>query len=121
MRISDWSSDVCSSDLSWPVAPEPIGRPILHKSLIHNYPMKFHNLAMRRANSWMEAINRHAVADAMVCSKSLARRRSRFSQASDRSTTPRRGRTTKPFQKSDRMANRPEIGRAEGREGASED
>src|SRR3546814_19165688 len=75
MRISDWSSDVCSSDLSWPVAPEPIGRPILHKSLIHNYPMKFHNLAMRRANSWMEAINSHAVADAMVCSKRSEERR----------------------------------------------
>lgn len=36
------------------------------KSLIHNYPMRFHSLAMRRANSWMEAMNNHAVADAMV-------------------------------------------------------
>src|SRR3546814_20755193 len=75
----------------------------LYKSLIHNYPMKFHNLAMRRANSWMEAINSHAVADAMVCSKSLASRRLRFSQASVRSTNQRRGRTTKPFATSDRL------------------
>ena len=34
-----------------------------------------------------------AVADAMVCSKSLARRRFRFSHASVRSATERRGRT----------------------------
>ena len=48
-------------------------------------------------------MNSHAVAEAMVCSKSLARRRFRLSQASVRSTTQRRGRTTKPLVVSDRL------------------
>ena len=45
----------------------------------------------------------HAVAEAMVCSKSLARRRFRLSHASVRSTTQRRGRTTKPLAVSERL------------------
>ena len=45
----------------------------------------------------------HAVADAMEFSKSLARRRFRFSHAKVRSTTQRRGKTTKPFTRSDRL------------------
>jgi len=52
---------------------------MIAKSLIQNYPSSFHSLAMRRAKSWIEAMNSHAVADAMVCSKSLARRRLRLS------------------------------------------
>lgn len=39
----------------------------------------------------------HAVAEAMLCSKSLARRRLRLSHARVCSTTQRRGRTTKPL------------------------
>ena len=73
------------------------------ESLIQNYPLRIHSLAMRRAKSWIEAMNSHAVADAMVCSKSLASRRFRFSHASVRSTTQRRGRTTKPLAVSDRL------------------
>ena len=45
----------------------------------------------------------HAVAEAMVCSKSLARRRLRFSQAKVRSTTQRRGKSSKPLAVSDRL------------------
>ena len=45
----------------------------------------------------------HAVAEAMVCSKSLARRRLRLSQASVCSTTQRWGSTTKPFAVSARL------------------
>lgn len=41
--------------------------------------------------------------DRQFCSKSLARRRLRFSQASVHSTTQRRGRTTKPFAASERL------------------
>lgn len=52
---------------------------------------------MRRVESWIEAMKSHAVADAMVCSKSFARRRFRLSHASVRSTTQRRGSTSKPF------------------------
>lgn len=52
-------------------------------------------------------MNSHAVADAMVCSKSLARRRFRLSQARVRSTTQRRGSTSKPFAASDRLIARP--------------
>src|SRR3546814_4924953 len=35
MRISDWSSDVCSSDLNWPVAaPDPVSeRAVAHDHL----------------------------------------------------------------------------------------
>src|SRR3546814_10635157 len=29
MRISDWSSDVCSSDLSWPRLPLSVNYPVL--------------------------------------------------------------------------------------------
>ena len=45
----------------------------------------------------------HASALAMVASKSLASRRLRLSQAKVRSTTQRRGRTTKPGARSDRL------------------
>jgi putative transposase len=48
-------------------------------------------------------MNSHAVAEAIVCSKSLARRRFRLSHVSVRSTTQRRGRTTKPLDVSDRL------------------
>ena len=44
---------------------------------------------MRRTKSCIEAMNSHAVAGAMVCSKSLARRRLRPSHAKVRSTTQR--------------------------------
>lgn len=75
----------------------------LYQCLIRNYRARFHDLAMRPAKSWMEAMKSHAVADAMICSKSLARRRFRLSQARVRSTTQRRGRTMKPFAASDRL------------------
>ena len=58
---------------------------------------------MRLVESWMEAMKSHAVAEAMVCSKFLARRRLRLSHAKVRSTTQRRGSTTKPFATSDRL------------------
>ena len=45
----------------------------------------------------------HAVAEAMVCSKSLARRRLRFSQAKVRSPPQRRGKSSKPLATSDRL------------------
>ena len=48
-------------------------------------------------------MNSQAVAEAMVCSKSLARRRLRLSHAKVRSTTQRRGSTSKPFAASDRL------------------
>jgi hypothetical protein len=48
-------------------------------------------------------MNSHAVAEAMLRSKSLARRWLRFSHANVRSTTQRRGRTTKPFARSERF------------------
>src|SRR3546814_8872643 len=35
MRISDWSSDVCSSDLDRTLRPPPEGRGLLHRSLGH--------------------------------------------------------------------------------------
>ncbi len=76
----------------------------LAKSLIQNYPEHLQCLAIRRVKSWMDAMNSQAVAEAMVCSKSLARRRLRLSQASVRSTTQRRGRTSKP---PDRVRGRP--------------
>jgi len=60
-----------------------------YKSLIQNHRDRFHALAMRRAKSWIEAMNSHAIADAMVCSKSLARRRLLPSHAKVRSTTQR--------------------------------
>lgn len=44
-----------------------------------------------------------AVAEAMVFSKSLARRRLRLSQAKVRSTTHRRGSNSKPLAMSDRL------------------
>src|SRR3546814_2974207 len=48
-------------------------------------------------------MNSQAVAEAMVCSKSLARRRLRLSHAKVRSTTQRRGSTSKPLAVSDRL------------------
>jgi TRAP-type mannitol/chloroaromatic compound transport system permease large subunit len=53
--------------------------------------------------SWTEAMKSHAVAEAMVCSKSLARRRFRLSHARVRSTTQRRGKSSKPLAVSDRL------------------
>jgi putative transposase len=53
--------------------------------------------------NWIDAMNSQAVAEAMVCSKSLARRRLRLSQAIVRSTTQRRGRTSNPLAVSDRL------------------
>jgi hypothetical protein len=50
-----------------------------------------------RVMSWMEASVNHAVALSMVCSKSLAKRRLRFSYAKVRSTTQRSGKTSKHF------------------------
>jgi len=58
---------------------------------------------MRRAKIWMEAMKSQAVADAMVCSKSLASRRFRLSQGRIRSTTKRRGSTSKPLAASERL------------------
>ena len=52
---------------------------------------------MRLARNWTEAMNSHAVAEAMLRSKSLARRRLRLIQAKKRSTTQRLGWTAKPF------------------------
>ena len=53
--------------------------------------------------SWTEGIKSQLQADAIVCSKSLARRRFRFRHAKIRSTTQRRGRITKPLVRSDRL------------------
>ena len=53
------------------------GHRAIAQSLIQNYLSYFHSLAMRRVKSWMEAMKSQAVAEAMVCSKSLARRRFR--------------------------------------------
>ena len=58
---------------------------------------------MRRTKSWIEAMNSHAVAEAMVCLKSLARRRLRPSHAKVRSTTQRLGNTWKPLAWSERL------------------
>ena len=60
-------------------------------------------LGVLRVMSWTQAQKSHAVADALVVSKSLARRRLRFSQASVRSTPHLRGRSSKPFAVSDRL------------------
>src|SRR3546814_18430054 len=39
MRISDWSSDVCSSDLHRPGAPvDPEDRAVVQKRLVHGQP-----------------------------------------------------------------------------------
>lgn len=58
---------------------------------------------MRRVKIWIEALNNRAVAEAMVCSKSLARRRLRSSNAKARSSTQRLGNTSKAFALSDRL------------------
>jgi putative transposase len=58
---------------------------------------------MRRVKIWTEAMKSHAVAEAVVCSKSLARRRLRPSHAKVRSTTQRLGKTSKPLAWSDRL------------------
>ena len=52
---------------------------------------------------WTQAQKSHAVADVLVVSKSLARRRLRFSQARVRSTPHLRGKSSKPFAVSDRL------------------
>lgn len=77
--------------------------PGLPQSLIRNYRVYFHSLAMRRVKIWIEAMKIHAVAEAMVFSKSLVRRRFRLSHASVRSTTQRRGSTSKPLATSGRL------------------
>lgn len=58
---------------------------------------------MRRVIVLMCATSIHATALAIVASKSLARRRQRLSQANVRSTTHRRGRTSKPWARSERL------------------
>ena len=58
-------------------------------------------LAVLRVMSWTQAQKGHAVA--LVVSKSLVRRRLRFSQASVRSPPHLRGRSSKPFAVSDRL------------------
>jgi len=58
--------------------------------------MQFHDLAMRCVKSWIEAMKIHAVADAIVCSKSLVRCRLWFNQASVRATNQRRDNASKP-------------------------
>src|SRR5271155_2335834 len=59
--------------------------------------------AILRVMSMTEAAKRKAVADLMVASTSLARRRFRFSQAKVRSTTQRFGSRTKPLAVSERL------------------
>jgi hypothetical protein len=51
--------------------------------------------AMRRVMRLMEAMRSHAFDEAIEVCQSLARRRHRLSHATVRSTTQRRGRTTK--------------------------
>ncbi len=53
--------------------------------------------------SWTDAMKSHAVELSRVFSKSLARRRFRPSRAKVRSTTHRRGSSTKPLAVSDRL------------------
>jgi hypothetical protein len=60
-------------------------------------------LASRLRASWMEARATKAPRVSARFSKSLAKRRSRPNQEKVRSTTPRRGRTTKPFVSSLRL------------------
>lgn len=79
------------------------GRDAWSQSLIQNYRDRFHALALRRAKSWIDAMNNHAVAEAVVCSKSLARRPLRPSYAKVRLATQRLGKTSKPLAWSDRL------------------
>lgn len=58
---------------------------------------------MRLVMSWTEAMKSHADALSMVRSKSLARRLFRLSQVKVRSTTQRRGMTSKPLAVSERL------------------
>src|ERR1700690_682836 len=60
-------------------------------------------LASRRVRMRMWEIRTHADALAMVCSKSLASLRQRPSQVKVRSTTQRRGNTSKPLAVSERL------------------
>ena len=53
-------------------------------------------------NAWTDAAKSHAVAEVMVCSKSLARRRLRLSQAIVRSTTHLRGNSVRSLDDRDR-------------------
>ena len=59
--------------------------------------------ARRRDISLTEAMKSQVTELSVVASKSLARRRLRFSQASVRSTTQRRGSSTKPLARSERL------------------
>jgi hypothetical protein len=73
------------------------------ESLTRNDHYGIQALASLRVSRRMWATKTQAVAEAMVVSKSLARRRQRPSQPKVRSTTHRRGRSTKPLAASDRL------------------
>ena len=73
------------------------------KSLTHNVCDCDQRVASLRVMSWTEAMKSQAVELSRVVSKSLARRRFRPSQAKVRSTTHRRGSSTKPLAVSDRL------------------
>ena len=73
------------------------------ESLTHKDLLWDQWLAMRLARSWTEAMKSQAVALSMVLSKSLASLRFLESQAKVRSTTHRRGITSKPLALSDRL------------------
>jgi energy-coupling factor transporter ATP-binding protein EcfA2 len=73
------------------------------KSLTHNVFVFVQRLAILRAMSWTEAMKSHAVELSRVSSKSFDRRRFRLSQAKVRSTTHRRGSSSKPCAVSDRL------------------
>src|SRR4029077_6672864 len=70
-------------------------------------PLEFttYALASRLRASWMEARVTKVARVSARFSKSLARRRFRPNQEKVRSTTQRRGRTTKPFMSSFRLTN----------------
>ena len=73
------------------------------KSLTHNVCDCDRRVASLRVMSWTEAMKSQAVELSRVVSKSFARRRFRPSQAKVRSTTHRRGSSTKPLAVSDRL------------------
>lgn len=75
----------------------------MSECVIRNYRHKFQAFAIQRAKSCTEAMNSHAVAEVMVCSKSLAMRRLRLTHAKVRSTTYRLSSTSKPLAWSERL------------------
>ena len=76
---------------------EEMGSPEHVGGIIDTYKSPTHNssFAIRRVIRLMDAMTSHASEEAMEASQSLARRRHRLSHAMVRSTTHRRGRTTK--------------------------